>query len=257
MFNITPRTATIGAQIDGIDLSHPLDDAREKLVAALDDHKVLVFHDQHGVGPSELLALASAFGKPEIADHPVLPQHPDVPGVYVIVSDAADPSIAGDSWHTDGATRESTAWVTLLQSVDVPPYGRDTLFADAEAIYDSLSDGMKEFLDGKNAVQAWGKYKPEAPGIEHPIVTSNPRTGRKRLYVNRMYTQSIVGLHPDESSCILEYLFGLAKVPEMQFRVSWGPTTIAVWDNESTSHYGVRDYPYRRVQHRVMALREG
>jgi taurine dioxygenase len=257
MFHITPRAGTIGAQIDGIDLSHPLGDARDKLVAALDDYKVLVFHDQHKVGPRQLLDFASNFGAPETAEHPVLQQHPDVPGVFVIVSDAADPAIAGDSWHTDGATRESTAWVTFLQSVDVPPYGRDTLFADGEAIYDSLSDPMKAFLDDKKAVQAWGKYKPDAPGIEHPVVTANPRTGRKRLYVNRMYTQAIVGLHPDESAHLLEFLFGLARVPEVQFRVNWGPATIVLWDNESTSHYGVRDYAYRRVQHRVMALRDG
>lgn len=258
MFHLTPLTGTLGAQVDGLDLSQPLGDATEKLRAALDEYKVLVFHDQHAVGPAELVAFAEHFGEPEVAKHPSahLGDH-EVPGIKVITSDAADPAIAGDSWHTDGATRDQPAWLTILQSVDVPPFGRDTLFADMEAIYKNLSEPMQQFLEGRTALHSWGSasltgINSDAPPVEHPLIRINPRTGRKSVYVNRMYTRSIVGLHADESNLILDYLYGLAKVPEVQFRVSWRPGTITMWDNEATMHYGVRDYGYRRVQHRVM-----
>jgi taurine dioxygenase len=70
--------------------------------------------------------------------------------------------------------------------------------------------------------------------------------------VNRLYTSHIVGLKPEESALLLEYLYRQTQVPELQLRVKWQPGTLTMWDNEKTQHYIVRDKAADRRMHRVM-----
>ncbi len=254
MLDITPLTGTFGARVDGFDVSRD-SSAVDEIARALGEYKVLVFRDQADLDPADLVRFAACFGTPETAEHPTNPGYPGVPGVQVLVSDIGLADRPRDSWHTDGATRTSPSWTTFLHAVSLPPYGRDTLFADAEAIYDHLSSDLQDFLAAHSALHAWGAQKPDAPPIAHPMVTTNPVTGRRRVYVNHEYTVGIIGLHPEESDLLLQYLFRLAWIPEVQLRVTWEPGTLVMWDNESTIHYLVRDFKFRRVHHRVMVER--
>jgi taurine dioxygenase len=243
---------TFGARVGGIDLSRPLgSQGVERLKELLRQHKVLTFRSQFAVGPSDLLTFAHRLGTPETAPHPTHADFPGLPGVKVLVSDAAE-GFYEDSWHTDGATRESTRLISILQAVDVPPFGRDTVFADMEAAYEQLSKPMQELLEGLRAVHSWGSQKPDAPPVEHPVILADAVSGRKTLYVNRAYTRSIAGLRRAESETLLKYFFSLTHLSELQLRVSWKPGSIVMWDNEKTQHYLVRDLSYRRVMHRVM-----
>ncbi len=248
-----PLTGTFGARVEGIDLAHPLARSElELLMEMLRQHKVLVFRDQRGVGPGELLAFSRNFGEPETEEHPTHPNLPDYPGVKVLESNINIRQNVGDTWHTDGATRERTRCITVLQAIDVPSYGRDTLFADMEAAYRGLSGPMQTFLDGMTALHSWGRQKPGAPPVEHPVIHVDPTSGLKSLYVNQLYTQSIVELTADESRALLAFLYMQTHIPEIQLRVSWDPGTIVMWDNERTQHYLVLDQEYRRIMHRCM-----
>jgi taurine dioxygenase len=42
---------------------------------------------------------------------------------------------------------------------------------------------------------------------------------------------------------LLQYLVSQAQVPEYQVRFRWRPNSMAMWDNRSTQHYAVMDYP--------------
>lgn len=42
---------------------------------------------------------------------------------------------------------------------------------------------------------------------EHPVVIVHPVIGEKALYVNPIYTKSVLGYDDKESSCILRFLF--------------------------------------------------
>ncbi|MEG0558765.1 MAG: TauD/TfdA family dioxygenase, partial [Comamonas sp.] len=42
---------------------------------------------------------------------------------------------------------------------------------------------------------------------------------------------------------LLRYLISQASIPEYQVRWRWKPNSIAIWDNRSTQHYAVMDYP--------------
>ena len=42
---------------------------------------------------------------------------------------------------------------------------------------------------------------------------------------------------------LLQYLISQAHIPEYQVRFRWKPNSVAMWDNRSTQHYAVMDYP--------------
>jgi taurine dioxygenase len=244
-------TGNIGAEVSGVDLSAPLlDDEVSSISDALADHTVLVFRRQHDVGPKELRAFSERFGEPEVDEHPTHDDVAGVPGVKVL-RHMGDTGV--DSWHTDGCTRERTpSYLTILQAIDIPPFGRDTLFANMEAVFSSLAPGMQAFLEGLTALHSWGQQKPDAPAVEHPVVMTHPTTGRKALYVNRTYTRSIVGLPRTQSDELLALLYRQVYFPEYQYRLCWDEGTIAMWDNLNTQHYLLMDVVYPRVMHRVM-----
>ncbi|MEZ5735566.1 MAG: TauD/TfdA family dioxygenase [Novosphingobium sp.] len=257
-----PIAYSFGMDVDGLDVSQQISEAQaERLREALDEHKVLALRNQLKVSPPALHRFASIFGKPEEAPHPTFPDHPDQIGVKVLTSDAKQRGSIADSWHksgitdtwhTDGSTRECTRCVTVLQAVDVPDVGRDTVFADMEAIYEDLSDAMKQLLEGLMALNSWGWQNPDAPPVEHPVVLVNPRNGRKSLYVNRAYTNSFIGMREDECEALRNFLLEQTHKPEYQLRLHWEPGTIAIWNNETTQHYLVLDRAYPRVMHRCM-----
>jgi len=280
-YSVRPLNGTIGARIENIDLGQPLgEDERELFRRLLWQHKVLILPGQTGVGPSQPLDFARSFGDPETAPHSVHPFVPGHPGVVVLRSNGVpigtsaqpvddSPPVPWDSWHTDGSTRgvDDFRWTSVLQAVDVPECGRDTLFADMEAAFSGLSQTLQDFLSGLTCVhstsaaylRAFGsvKSRSEKPTVTHPVVMRDAETGRGTLYVNRMYTTAIDGMRPDESEHLLEFLFLQTHRPEYQLRVSWEPGTIVVWDNVKTQHYLVQDFVYPRVMHRVMANARG
>ena len=60
-----------------------------------------------------------------------------------------------------------------------------------------------------------GKVYPKAV---QPVVRTHPETGRKALYVNRMFTTRINDVSREESEAILAYLIGHCAEPEFQMR---------------------------------------
>lgn len=260
--DISPITGMFGAEITGVTLADEQpDEVIDAVQGALDKYRVLVFRDQHDLDARSYIRFASRFGAPETVPHPNLPDYKDedgeVLGVKVLESDAEEyrkHAMAWnlDSWHTDGAPRANRHWVSLLQAVDVPPYGRDTMFADMVTAYECLSEPMRQFLEGLTCSHSWGPQKPEAEPVVHPMIIEHPRTGQKSLYVNKHYTRRVNELRYDESEALLRFLFEQAKIPQWQLRLRWEPGTVAMWDNEYTQHYLVFDRGYRRMMHRIM-----
>jgi taurine dioxygenase len=91
------------------------------------------------------------------------------------------------------------------------------------------------------------------PDAEHPVVRTHPETGEKILFVNAFtthftnwHTPANVRFGQDASpgaSQLLNYLISQAYIPEYQVRFRWKPNSMAFWDNRSTQHYAVMDYP--------------
>lgn len=266
---IVPVNPTIGAEIRGVDLSQPVDAPTYQAIhAALMAHKVIFFRDQD-ITPEQQVAFGRLFG--ELTIHPFVEHLEHLPEVLVLDNDEDHPVFATDIWHSDETFRVAPPMGSILRCVRIPPAGGDTLWADMCAAYEGLSDKMRSFLSGLEAMHDFKPFRrkfdslpirekharlaemeEELPNPIHPVVRTHPATGQKALFVNRQFTVAIKGMHEDESRALLEFLFAQTLVPEYQVRFRWQPHSIAFWDNAPTQHYAANDYyPVRRTMHRV------
>jgi taurine dioxygenase len=263
---IEPCGETIGAEVRGIDLAvAPDDETLAEIRHALLEWKVLFFRDQHMTSEQQI-TFARGFG--ELEQHPFLRQGDTDEVVRFEKGDnLADISRTGNEngWHTDVTWREAPAMGAVLRAVEVPAHGGDTLWADMACAYDNLPGDLKERIDGLRAVHSFlhvfglgmsdekrAAMLEQYPPVEHPVVRTHPETGRKTLFVNSFFTESIVGVDDEESDWLIDRLAQQAMHAEWQVRLRWEPGTVAFWDNRATQHYAVSDYfPQRRVMERV------
>ena len=91
------------------------------------------------------------------------------------------------------------------------------------------------------------------PDMETPIVRTHPVTKRKGLFVNEAHTSHIVGLPRDEGDALLDELYRHITQPEFQYRHSWQPGDLLMWDNAAVQHKANFDYdlPLRRLMYRT------
>ena len=256
---LTPR---IGAEISGVDLAADLSNRQfDEIHRAWLEHQVLVFRDQDiTLGQHE--AFGRRFGKLHVNPGAYF-QHQDHPAVIMVKADETSSHANGEQWHSDVSCDPEPPSASILHIKEIPgDGGGDTLFASMYAAYDALSEPIKVFLEGKKAVhdgehvfrKRHGTTAAEKtyPRAEHPIVRTHPETGRKGLFVNRVFTTGIVGLNPNESDAILQMLYTHLESPLFQVRVHWQANSIAMWDNRCTSHCALWDYfPRRRFGYRV------
>lgn len=252
----------IGAEIEGVDLSAPLDDVViAEIREALADNLVVFFRDQP-MTPAQHAAFGRRFG--ELHLHPAAPHEPGHPEVMIIAADESSVRANGEGWHTDVSCDAEPPMGSILQIRECPPEGGDTIFANMYAAYEALSDRMKAHLDGLNAIHDGehvyrGLYrnlgvadKPTYPCSSHPVVRTHPWTGRMALFVNQGFTTRIEGIPPEESEALLRYLFQHLQHPLFQCRFRWTPNAVAFWDNRCAQHHAIWDYwPHRRSGARV------
>jgi taurine dioxygenase len=261
-FTVDRVGPTLGAELSGVDITVDLaPEVVAEIGRALADYKVIFFRDQP-LTPERHVAFARCFGELEV--HPFIPANSGQPELVRFEKSA---EVAGyeNSWHHDVTWRAIPSKAAVLHAISVPGVGGDTLFSDMCAAYDSLEDDVKERLEGLRAVhdfvRAFGAQVPEDrraemratyPLVEHPVVVTHPVTGRKLLYVNRNFTERIVGLDADESTELLEICFAQAAVVEHQVRFRWRDDSVAMWDNLAVQHYASSDYwPHTRTMERA------
>jgi alpha-ketoglutarate-dependent taurine dioxygenase len=262
---ITPLTATIGAEVHGVDLRDTLDDGTvETIRKGLLDHLVLFFRDQH-IDDAQHLAFALRFGPLHVSPLATRYQESDA----VVVLDQVNPKGEGaDVWHSDNTFLADPPMGSLLRAVQLPSVGGDTCFASMYAAYDALSEPMREFVDTLTAVHDITKVMRKAiqdghttldladmqrkcPPVVHRVAVTHPETGRKALFVNRNSTSHIVGLSERENEMLFPFLCDHVRAPEFQCRFHWEPDSLAFWDNRAVQHNAVPDYRERRVMRRV------
>jgi len=261
--DIRPLSPLIGAEIHGVDITRPLDDQTVAAIrAALNTHHVVFFRDQDLDDDSQA-AFARQFG--ELTEgHPVIPSIDGHPEVLAI-----DGSVDRASWwHTDVTFLQEPPLGTVLSMLTCPEVGGDTSWASLQDAYDRLAPAVRTLcdeliaihfdpwfaadVDGRGGYEWNGVHHDTLRPALHPVVRTHPENGRKGLFVNSQFTQSIFGLSPNESSAILEMLYRHCQQPELTCRFRWAPGSVAFWDNRATLHYALDDYgDALRVAHRV------
>ena len=266
---VRPISGAGGAEIFGVDVAQDLDDGTVgEIRDALNEHCVVFFRDQE-IDVAQHKRFARKFG--EIFLHPNFATVMEDPEVVMVRREPGDLSYVGEDWHTDTTMCAEPPMGAILYGIDVPPYGGDTMFANQYLAYEALSPTMKKLLDGLRAVHSdIGIAGPQASRNKlrstknrdddgwretrstHPIVRTNPETGRKCLFVNASYTVGIEGMTAAEGKALLDFLLEHGHRPEFTFRFRWQKGSIAFWDNRSAKHIALGDTgPFRRLMRRI------
>ena len=264
---IRPLSEHVGVEASGVDLNALDETGMASLRDAVANHGILFVRDQ-SLTPEQHIAFARRWGDIDVNKYfPANGGHPEIAEVRKAENQQTN---IGGGWHTDHSYDQVPAMGSILLARETPPSGGDTLFASMGAAFDSLSKGLKATLRTLRAVHSAdhiystdGIYAKTDQGADlkghderthavHPVVIRHPRTGREILYVNPAFTLHIEGWTREESMSLLTYLYQVAMQERFHCRVQWSPGSLAIWDNRSTWHYAMNDYPgHRRLMHRI------
>ena len=254
-FEVRPLTKHIGAEIHGIDLRQPVDEAtRAAIYRAWLDHLVIVFPDQK-LEQEDLLRVSSYFGEIGALRRPPKFFPPGfnrlLPNIMLIsnIRENGEPIGAlpeGEMmFHHDMIHAPIPHNGTFLYSVEIPTHGGNTLFASGYAAYDTMDPALRDKLEGKTALHLYNygsTKKGDGHGTEafgqskHPAFRTHEETKRKAVYVNRLMTTGIEGMPDEEAQPLLEAVFDHAEKPEFVYEHVWRVGDLLLWDNRCSSH---------------------
>ena len=264
---VTPLSPSMGAAIEGIDLSGGISAelAREFRAIWL-ENQVIVIRGQT-LTPAIQIEIARAFGEPD--HYPFLKGLEGYPEITPVLKREDEARNFGGIWHTDTIYQPTPPMATMLYALELPPVGGDTLFANQYLAYEQLSDGLRQTLkslklvsrsDNKDAAETRAARIKES-GVKlnsdslsgcHPVIRTHPETGRKSLYVSPGHSGYFDGWSEAESANLLSYLHNHQIAEEFRCRHVWQVGDLALWDNRCVLHYPVNDYHgHRRLLHRI------
>jgi taurine dioxygenase len=269
---VEPVAGACGAIVGGVDLAGDLDDdVIAEMRRAILDHQVLFFRGQR-LTPDQQVAFSRRFGP--FSPVPFIEPTTEHPEVIAVVREASERQryTFGSLWHSDFSFLPEPPFASILHALEVPPYGGDTIWANQQLAYESLSHGMQALLTGlrgvHSAVNAYSSKmqalhdtfagmtvhtSDDAERVEHhPVVRVHPETERPALFANAQYTIGLVGFAPSESKPLLDFLFEHSVQPAFTCRWRWEVGDVAMWDNRSVQHMAMADFTgHRRFMHRT------
>jgi alpha-ketoglutarate-dependent taurine dioxygenase len=284
---VRPLAAAMGAEICGVDATRVTEEQFRELKDALFRHKMIYLRQQR-LAHEDHERFSLGFGPfAEDAYTTGVAGHRDV---HPLIKEADDPStmVFGESWHTDSPFLPEPPSVTILRSVQIPPYGGDTMWANCALAYRMLSDAYQHLIAGlevhfslrdvlkstheaveisdspigrlaatRGAAQLSEDLLRKIRGSVHPLVRTHPFTGEKALYVDPSYGIGLQGMLAEESAPILKFLTEHVTQPAFTCRLRWEKDMLALWDNRACVHQAYNDYQgYRREMYRTTVAGE-
>lgn len=278
---IQPILPKFGAEISGVDIRKPLDEAtRREIIAAQNTWGVTIWRNT-GLDDESHIAFSRIFGYIELAPRMEGRRYRHAHREIFDASNLdADGNIIQDElirlhkrgdrlWHTDSSFMDVRSAQSLLLCHEAPPEGGQTWFADTRSAYEDLPQAMKERIEGLRARHSlwWSRSRAGYPLTEeeidakphavHPLVHVHQGSGRKALYI-AAHARDIVGMPRDEGRALLAELIAFATQPKYVFNVTYSPGDMAIWDNLCSMHRGgdYDEFKYRRDMRRT-TVREG
>ena len=248
----------VGAEITGVDLREPLDDASFEVIReAWNQHSVLVLRDQR-IDDDQQVAFARRFGALEettftvAADNPYIYRLSNVDDEGNVLPVGSKKRLFLDvnaRWHTDSSFRPTPAMGSILSGRKVPAREHgDTAFASMRVGYETLPDERKHALEDLVAVHDYSysvslfgdKLVPReemdsVPPVRHPLVRTHPPTGLRSLFVSG-HIERIEGMPVEEGRALAADLIEWCTRPEYVYRHRWRQHDLVMWDNRCALH---------------------
>jgi taurine dioxygenase len=270
---VTKLDAPLGARLDGVDLAMPLAQSDVDAIAETWRTRLVVTARGQRLSDPQLLAFSRNFGEldppgPNPYGEPFNKDYPDINVISNVVENGKPIGGLGDGeavWHADMTYVEVPPKAAVLHSLEVPPAGGNTYFADMFAAYETLPADLKRAAQGRIAIHDASRnsagmlrkgYKEvtdvrETVGARHPLLRTDP-SGRKALFLGRRPNSYVVGLPVAASEALLDALWEHATEPRFAMCHEWRVGDLVMWNNLAVLH---RRDPFdpksRRIMHRT------
>ena len=258
------------------------EETRQRLRERWEIDGLVVFRGSR-VTPDYQVALSECFA--ETIVHPVREiRHPEHEKLIRLVSDPQGededlievdgvPGCGWLPWHKDIIFTPKINHGGILHATKLTTRGGETGYVDQIEAYDRLPDELKRQCEGLEVVYKFGpvesspwcarenvryvktgpanrsmyeRAERDWPPVVHPLVFTQPATGRKALNLSPRFAQYILGLEKAESDELLTRLSNhLWDSPAYYHK--WQPDEMVLWDNWRMLHR-VTPGPYDEVR---------
>ena len=232
------------------------------------DRGLIVFRETDGFETQ--MRLSEIFGESEV--HPLLRESDmaeadkvsvnideEAGGIYEVNGEVR---LGWLAWHKDSMYVDKLNHGGLLWSLVVPERGGETGFIDQIAAYEALPDSLKDRVEGLEALYVYTRDSAESKFGEqpdrrirlskfqetsnmaecakqrviHPMVFSQPQSGRKVINVSPWFADGIVGMENEEGDALLREVISHLVKPERSYFHKWVPGEMVLWDNWRMLH---------------------
>jgi taurine dioxygenase len=276
----TPLAEHIGVELRGVDLDQPLTGpVREALHDAwVESGLVLIRNALHS--KEAHLGLSEVFGEMEPSatsflnsvENPYLMELRQVPHNpkarrYIV---NGEERVGYIGWHWDQAFMPTIVRGAVLRMVEPASAAGFTGFIDGIAAYNRLSEETKARIDGLEVVYEFNPAMEQNPGfprdvvslngapgernfppVVHPLVITQPETGRKVLKLSPTHVRYVLGMDRAESDALIAELADVLTEDSYAYYHDWDIDDVIIWDNwrvihcasgvpEGVSRYGIR-----------------
>ena len=280
MPSIEKISAILGARIEGIDLSLPLDDdAFGTIESALHEHGFAVLPGQT-LSAEQFVEFSRRLGRPEphVIDRF---HHPVDPNILILsnVHREGQPIglvDAGTYFHTDYSYLDVPARCTILHSIQMPRIGSGTTFANQRQAYADLPAETRDRIEGLVVRHHYGNRddldeasrtvasvlteteKQKVTWVRHPLVRRHPHTGIPCLYAVSGSSFEIEGMPAAEGRALLDELKAHSTQPAYCHTYNYGIGDVIVWDNVQLLHAApLTDFSDARTLWRITVKEAG
>jgi len=271
---ISDVDSPLGAEASGVDLSKPLSQSDIDTIETAWRTRLVVVIRGQALSDPELLAFSKRFGEldppgPNPYGEPFNKAYPEINVISNVVENGRPIGGLGDGeavWHADMTYVEVPPKAAILYALEVPPDGGNTYFANMFAAFETLPEELKKAAAGRVAVHDASRnsagmlrkgYKEVADvrdtvGARHPLLRTDPQTGRKALFLGRRPNSYVTGMSVPDSEALLDALWAHATEKRFTMCHQWRVGDVLMWNNLAVLH---RRDPFdpktRRVMHRT------
>ena len=240
--NFRPLSDRVGAEILDFDPREDFGEpARRELLAALQEHRVLLFRGKP-LTEEQQVRLTQVAGVLTFRGYGL---YTDRSKKSSLVSNVDKEGLFGNgelSFHSDLSFTPHILKARSLHALQLPSSaetGGETLFSDVQGAYDDLDPKLKAKVEPLQArfaaVYDFGDRQ-ETVEFVRPLIGTHPQTGRRFIAASRAVTKEVIGMERTEFRPLLKALWAHMEQPKYVYRHCWQLGDTLFWDNIAVQH---------------------